>query len=193
MELGTINKLFLELSQVATAKTARELELERQLDASQSVRKRVAVLEDLLTSAHAIAQRGGYRTSWTDFANRLAEFGIGSTTAKTFRMPDGQPAESALMPRELLEEINRALAKFPTWPSDALHALGVIGEEFGELSQAIVQLTYEQKGSPQDVRKEAIQLAVVVLRFLAGMSQYAYTPGKQHGQTITDHGLFAKP
>lgn len=29
MELETINKLFLELSQFATAKTARELELER--------------------------------------------------------------------------------------------------------------------------------------------------------------------
>lgn len=29
MELGTINKLYLELSQVATAKTQRELELER--------------------------------------------------------------------------------------------------------------------------------------------------------------------
>ena len=42
MELETVNKLYLELSQVATAKTARELEL-----------------EDLLTSARAIAQRGG--------------------------------------------------------------------------------------------------------------------------------------
>ena len=38
MELETVNKLYLELSQVATAKTARELEL-----------------EDLLTSARAIA------------------------------------------------------------------------------------------------------------------------------------------
>lgn len=40
MELETVNKLYLELSQVATAKTARELEL-----------------EDLLTSARAIAER----------------------------------------------------------------------------------------------------------------------------------------
>jgi len=32
MELETINKLFLELSQFATAKTARELALEKELD-----------------------------------------------------------------------------------------------------------------------------------------------------------------
>ena len=32
MELDTINKLYLELSQVATAKTSRELRLQTQLD-----------------------------------------------------------------------------------------------------------------------------------------------------------------
>lgn len=42
MELEAINNLFLELSQFATAKTKRELEL-----------------EDLLRSAHAIAMRNG--------------------------------------------------------------------------------------------------------------------------------------
>ena len=68
MELETINKLYLELSQVATAKTARELEL-----------------EDLLTSAHHIADREGKDTSWKLFSQRLAKAGIGKITAKTFR------------------------------------------------------------------------------------------------------------
>lgn len=67
MNLETVNKLYLELSQVATAKTARELEL-----------------EDLLTSARAIAERKGELTHWERFSERLAKAGIGSVTAKVF-------------------------------------------------------------------------------------------------------------
>lgn len=75
MELETINKLYLELSQVATAKTERELEL-----------------EDLLTSARCIAQRKGDGTAWERFDSRLAKSGIGSITAKTFRvLPSDEP------------------------------------------------------------------------------------------------------
>lgn len=69
MELETINKLYLELSQIATAKTNRELEL-----------------EDLLTSARAIAEREGKETHWKRFSERLAKAGIGSITPKTFRI-----------------------------------------------------------------------------------------------------------
>lgn len=68
MELETINKLYLELSQVATAKTAREMEL-----------------EDMLTSARCIAQRQGVATAWDRFDARIAKAGIGCVTAKTFR------------------------------------------------------------------------------------------------------------
>lgn len=69
MELETVNKLFLELSQVATAKTKRELEL-----------------EDLLTSARAICQRRGEETAWERFDDRLAKAGIGCVTARVFRV-----------------------------------------------------------------------------------------------------------
>lgn len=69
VELETINKLYLELSQIATAKTARELEL-----------------EDLLTSARAIAERKGDDTAWERFSERLGEAGIGSVTAKVFKV-----------------------------------------------------------------------------------------------------------
>lgn len=55
MELETVNKLYLELSQVATAKTKRELEL-----------------EDLLRSAHAIAVRKGESTAWERFSLPVA-------------------------------------------------------------------------------------------------------------------------
>lgn len=37
MELETINKLYLELSQITTAKTARELALEKVVDAARDV------------------------------------------------------------------------------------------------------------------------------------------------------------
>ena len=69
MELETINKLYLELSQVATAKTQREIEL-----------------EDLLCSARAIAQRKGENTAWDRFDQRLAGVGIGCVTTKVFKI-----------------------------------------------------------------------------------------------------------
>ena len=40
MELETVNKLYLELSQIATAKTARELELEDMLRSAQEAETR---------------------------------------------------------------------------------------------------------------------------------------------------------
>lgn len=78
MELETVNRLYLELSQVATAKTARELEL-----------------EDLLVSARAIAQREGADTAWKRFDNRLAASGIGSVTPRVFKVLPSDSEEQA--------------------------------------------------------------------------------------------------
>ena len=69
MELETINKLYLELSQVATAKTKRELDL-----------------EELLRSAHCIAERKGEGTAWWRFEDSIKKAGIGSVTARTYRV-----------------------------------------------------------------------------------------------------------
>jgi hypothetical protein len=69
MELNTINKLYLELSQVATAKTKREIEL-----------------EELLQSARAIAQRRGADTAWERFDESVAKAGVGSVTARVYRI-----------------------------------------------------------------------------------------------------------
>lgn len=43
-------------------------------------------LIDLLTSARAIAERRGVDTAWERFSARLAEAGIGSITAKVFKV-----------------------------------------------------------------------------------------------------------
>lgn len=50
---------------------------------------RIKELEDLLTSAHAIAKRNGDDVNWERFASRISAAGIGSVTAKTFRILPG--------------------------------------------------------------------------------------------------------
>ena len=77
--------------------------------------------------------------------------------------------DSAIL--SVLLELQRAIEKFPDWPVDPLHAVGIIGEEFGELTQAVLQTTYEPgKSSRDDVRAEAIQTAAMALRFIMGLS-----------------------
>jgi NTP pyrophosphatase (non-canonical NTP hydrolase) len=77
-------------------------------------------------------------------------------------------------------ELNRAVKKYPTWPTDPLHALAVLGEEFGELSKAVLQHTYEPgKATRKDVRDEAIQTAAMALRFLFSVDEYVYRECQQ--------------
>lgn len=86
---------------------------------------------------------------------------------------------------QIANEIDRAVEKFPSWPSDPLHALAVVAEEFGELSQATLQTVYEpNKSSVADVRTEAIQLAAMAIRFLISLdsNQYGWKEGEQHKQ-----------
>lgn len=89
---------------------------------------------------------------------------------------------------QVLAELNRATAKFPTWPTDPLHALAVLGEEFGELTKAMLQFTYEphKKVTRQDIRSEAIQTAAMALRLAMSLPQYDYAPANQHRQTVAD-------
>lgn len=91
------------------------------------------------------------------------------------------PLGSALL--EICAEVDRATAKFPTWPTDALHAVGVVAEEMGELQKEVMQLTYEpHKSTKESVRKEAVQLAAMSLRFLMSLDRYEYAPRPQHSQ-----------
>jgi hypothetical protein len=102
-----------------------------------------------------------------------------------------KPAERARVPavvREVMDELEKAIRKFPTWPTDPLHAVGVFNEEAGELSKAVLQQVYEpHKNKPDDVRKEAQQAAAMALRFLVSLDSYDWTPGVQHDQpTLAD-------
>lgn len=80
-------------------------------------------------------------------------------------------------------ELARATAKFPSWPTDPLHALAILGEEFGELTKAMLQLTYEpDKATAADVREEAIQTAAMALRLALSLDHYEYKRSEQHPQ-----------
>lgn len=88
---------------------------------------------------------------------------------------------------EIEAELVRATAQFPTWPSDPVHAAAVVGEEMGELTREVLQLTYEpHKSSLEAVRKEAVQLGAMAYRFLRSMDVYDFKPGEQHQQTLTE-------
>lgn len=85
---------------------------------------------------------------------------------------------------EILKEVERATIKFPTWPTDPLHALAVLGEEYGELNKAMLQMVYEPtKVTHSDVRKEAIQTAAMALRLAMSLDVYEYRRCEQHAQT----------
>lgn len=86
------------------------------------------------------------------------------------------------------DELRRATNKFPCWPYDPLHALAIIGEKFGELSQATLQCVYEpHKSDIADVRVEAVQLAAMAIRFLISLDRYQFEKGFQHCQdTISE-------
>jgi hypothetical protein len=84
---------------------------------------------------------------------------------------------------EVISEVDRATEKFPTWPTDALHAVGVVAEEMGELQKEVMQLTYEpHKSTKASVRKEAVQLAAMAIRFMMSLDRYEYEPRNQHSQ-----------
>jgi hypothetical protein len=98
--------------------------------------------------------------------------------------------EAAPLWRDVRHEVERAMRKFPTWPTDPLHALAVLGEEFGELTKDVLQLTYEpHKTSRENVRTEAIQTAAMALRFAASLDAYEYRRGEQHAQEASALGV----
>lgn len=81
-------------------------------------------------------------------------------------------------------ELEKAIQKYPTWPTDPLHALSVLGEEFGELTKETLQMTYEpEKTNFENFRKEALQTCAMAIRFIHSLDSYEFTKGVQHIQT----------
>lgn len=55
-------------------------------EANRLLFERHAEMEELLRSAHAIALRKGEGTHWERFAASIQKLGIGSVTARTYRV-----------------------------------------------------------------------------------------------------------
>ena len=84
---------------------------------------------------------------------------------------------------DIMDELDKALAKFPAYPNDPLHAIAILGEEFGELTKAVLQHTYEpHKATINDIRAEAIQTAAMAFRFIASIDNFEFDKSEQHGQ-----------
>lgn len=110
-------------------------------------------------------------------AKRTRKFtGLGDYPAQPAIVPDDRDAK-------IYAEIDRAVAMFPTWPTDPLHALAVLGEEYGELTKAVLQAAYEpHKNPPFAVHDEAIQTAAMAIRFVRSLGRYRFVRCQQHTQ-----------
>lgn len=84
---------------------------------------------------------------------------------------------------DIICELTKATLKFPQWPTDPLHALSVLGEEFGELNKEMLQMVYEpHKTSFEEIRKEAVQTAAMAIRLYMSLDKYEYKQQPQHKQ-----------
>ena len=84
----------------------------------------------------------------------------------------------------VIDELQRAVIKFPQWPTDPLHAMGIVAEEVGELAKEVLQFVYEpHKSSQEAIRKEALQAAAMLLRFIESLPVYEYRRVEWHAQT----------
>lgn len=83
--------------------------------------------------------------------------------------------------RAVMDELQRARAKFPQWPDDPIHAAAVVQEEAGELVQAALQDAYEpDKATLNDAHEEARQTAAMAIRWMQNYGSYVPASTAQH-------------
>lgn len=92
-------------------------------------------------------------------------------------------ALQAILIRDIIDELERAEAKHPGWPTDLCHQAMILNEEVGEVNQAILNYVEWRKhlapeafdlGSVHDIDeqkssyidKEMVQVAAMAIRFL---------------------------
>lgn len=62
-------------------------------------------------------------------------------------------------------ELNKALEKFPKWPTDFVDSVAIMAEESGETVKAALQ--YKWEGKPKhEIYKEAAQTAAMCFRVM---------------------------
>ncbi len=74
--------------------------------------------------------------------------------------------------RAVLDELDRAEQLWQKWPADPIHQAAIVAEEAGELVQAALQFEYDyEKGTLDEIRKEATQTAAMAIRLLKNINQ----------------------
>ena len=71
---------------VPTLRMFDGLMMNKAADEIERLRKRESELTELLRSAHCIAERKGEDVSWDRFAASILNAGIGSVTARTYKV-----------------------------------------------------------------------------------------------------------
>ncbi len=70
--------------------------------------------------------------------------------------------------RQVMSELQEAVAKFPSWQNDLFRAKSILDEEVGEVAKALND--YEWKGAPlEDVITEVAQVGAMAIRLLEGL------------------------
>ena len=107
-----------------------------------------------------------------------------------------QPTASSLSPEDqvwqlVMAEYDRAMAKFPTWPTNLAEAATVFAEEAGETVKAAAEAWW-MSGDPHEVEKEAVQAAAMALRLIIGLrcGHYRYEDRQQN--PMVDLNKFSK-
>ena len=70
---------------------------------------------------------------------------------------------------DIWKELDNAQSLHPHWPSDLVHAAGIVAEESGELIRAALRFQYREGGTMEDVRTEAVQTATTAIRLLMNL------------------------
>lgn len=74
--------------------------------------------------------------------------------------------------RLLVEEVEKQVSDFPTWPSDPIHAAAVVASEAGELVQAALDFFHLRDDKPERIQEAAVRVGAKALRFLSASFGY---------------------
>lgn len=86
-------------------------------------------------------------------------------------------------------ELARAVDKFPTWPTDPLHALAVLGEEFGELTKAMLQHATAPTPDDGGSHEAAHDLAAGMLKRVQARDAYEAAETRHWQASSADDGM----
>jgi hypothetical protein len=92
-------------------------------------------------------------------------------------MSDKDKITGEVLINDIFEELKRAEKIHPSWPTDNIHAVGIIVEEVGEAMREAID--YELAGSThpeayKNLRKELIQSTAMCFRALIAMDNGGY-------------------